>query len=243
MPLLNHFEPPLSRTHPWRGFHGAWAAAVARHLNHGVLPDGFYAVPMVELGGSVEIDVATLRDRQEEASGPAGEAPALWSPPEAPISVTLDFPALDLVQVQVFFDPGEPRLTAAVELVSPSNKDRPAERRAFAMKCLSYLHQGTSVVVLDVVTPRRANLHAEVLRLLELNGPAAWQSPTNLYAVSYRATPVDERRQLQAWPETLTVGNPLPRMPLWLGTDVCVPLELETTYRMTCEDLRIRLAG
>ena len=40
MPLLDHFHPPLSRTHPWRGFHGAWAAAVARLLNGGVLPPG-----------------------------------------------------------------------------------------------------------------------------------------------------------------------------------------------------------
>jgi hypothetical protein len=33
MPLRDHFNPPLSRTHPWRGFHGAWAAAIARLLN------------------------------------------------------------------------------------------------------------------------------------------------------------------------------------------------------------------
>ncbi len=32
-------------------------------------------------------------------------------------------------------------------------------------------------------------------------------------------------------------------MPLWLGADLCVPLDLETTYLMTCTDLRIRLAG
>lgn len=33
MPLLDHFNPPLSRTHRWRSFHGAWAAAMARLLN------------------------------------------------------------------------------------------------------------------------------------------------------------------------------------------------------------------
>ena len=61
MPLLDHFNPPLSRTHPWRSFHSAWAAAMARLLNQGVLPGGYYAVPLVELDGRVEIDVATLR--------------------------------------------------------------------------------------------------------------------------------------------------------------------------------------
>ena len=69
MPLLDHFNPPLNRTHPLRSFHGAWAAAMARMLNQGVLPSGYYAVPLVDRGGPVEIDVAALRE-----TGPAGPA-------------------------------------------------------------------------------------------------------------------------------------------------------------------------
>ncbi len=61
MPLLDHFNPPLNRTHPWRSFHGAWAAAMARLLNQGVLPPGYYAVPLVDFDGPVEIDVAALK--------------------------------------------------------------------------------------------------------------------------------------------------------------------------------------
>ncbi len=37
MPLLDHFNPPLKRAHPWRNFHGAWAAAIARLLMFGGL--------------------------------------------------------------------------------------------------------------------------------------------------------------------------------------------------------------
>jgi hypothetical protein len=40
----------LNRTHPWRSFHGAWAAAMARLLNQGVLPPGYYAVPARRAG-------------------------------------------------------------------------------------------------------------------------------------------------------------------------------------------------
>jgi hypothetical protein len=243
MPLLNHFVPPLSRTHPWRGFHSAWAAAIARHLNQGVLPAGYYAIPNVDLDGPVEIDVAALRD-QSAAGGPAPAGlPVLWTPTQPALTVTLDFPPLELVEVQVFYDEGDPQLKAAVELVSPRNKDRPEARRVFAMKCLSYLHAGCTVALIDAVTTRRANFHAEILRLLEQNGQAAWQSPSDLYAVAYRAAAVDQGRQLQAWPEPLTIAGPLPRLPLWLGTDICVPLDLETTYQMACADLRIRLAG
>jgi hypothetical protein len=242
MPLHNHFAPPLSRTHPWRGFHSAWAAAIARHLNQGVLPAGYYAIPNVDLDGPIEIDVAALRERQEEGTS-AAESPPLWSPATPALTVSLDFPSLELVEVQVFWDEGDPRLKAAVELVSPRNKDRPDARRLFAVKCLSYLHAGSSVAVIDVVTSRHANLHAEILRLLELNGPAAWQSPTDLYAITYQATPVDQKRMLRAWPEVLAVESPLPRVPLALGAEFCVPLDLETTYHMTCTDLRIRLAS
>ena len=81
MPLLDHFNPPLNRTHPWRSFHGAWVAAMARLLNQGVMPPGYYAVHLVDREGPIEIDVATLRE--EETTGPAGgEAiPQTWAPP------------------------------------------------------------------------------------------------------------------------------------------------------------------
>jgi hypothetical protein len=216
---------------------------MARHLNHAILPPGYYAIPNVDLDGPVEIDVAALRDRQAEVGTSSGAAGALWTPPEAALTVALDFPALELVEVQVFYDEDDPQLKAAVELVSPRNKDRPQARRTLAVKCLSYLQAGSNLVVIDMVTSRRANFHAEILRLLELNGPAAWQSPTDLYVVAYRAAAVEQGRQLQAWPTALAVGEALPRVPLWLGVDICVPLDLETTYQTTCTDLRIRRAS
>lgn len=64
MPLHDHFQPPVNRTHPWRGFSSAWAAAIARYLNQGVLPQGYYAIPNVVLDGP--FDVATLQERLEE---------------------------------------------------------------------------------------------------------------------------------------------------------------------------------
>jgi hypothetical protein len=216
---------------------------MARHLNQGVLPAGYYAIPNVELDGPVEVDVAALRDRQGEAGGAAGESVALWTPPQPGLTVAVEFPTLELVEVQVFWDEGTPQLKAAVELVSPRNKDRPEARRVFAARCISYLHAGSSVVVVDAVTARKANLHAEILRLLELNSAGAWQSPSGLYAAAYRAAAAAPGRRLEVWPEALTVGGALPRVPLWLGSDVCVPLDLEATYQMTCADLRIRLAG
>src|SRR5436309_13018330 len=95
MSLLDHFHPPLSRTHPWRSFHGAWAAAMARLLNQGVLPPGYYAVPLLDRDGPIEIDVAALR--QPETPGPMGDAaaPQTWAPPAPGLAVAVELPATD----------------------------------------------------------------------------------------------------------------------------------------------------
>jgi hypothetical protein len=120
MTLLDHFNPPLSRTHPWRGFLGAWAAAMARLLNHGVLPPGYSALPLVELDGPAELDVATLKGGSTlEPEGPVSTQ--TWSPSGPSLAVAVELPAFDAIEVQVFSDEGDPRLTAAVELASPRN--------------------------------------------------------------------------------------------------------------------------
>jgi hypothetical protein len=242
MPLLDHFSPPLNRTHPWRSFHGAWAAAMARLLNHGVLPSGYYAVPLVDRDGPMEIDVAALRDEATEPAGGAA-APQTWAPPAPALTIAVELPAAETVEVQVFADDGDPRLAAAVELVSPRNKDRPRARQAFAVKCVGYLQQGSGVVVVDTVTTRRADLNATILALLGVDAgvPAA---PSGLAAVSYRAVGREEdMQQLLLWPAPLALGESLPRLPLWIASDFSVPLDLEASYQTTCTDLRIRQAG
>ncbi len=242
MSLLDHFNPPLSRTHPWRGFHGAWAAAMARLLNQGVLPAGYYAVPLVDRDGPIEIDVATLRDEGAPAPASGAARSFEWEAPAPALAVAVDLPGGDGVEVQVFHDDGDPRLAAAVELVSPRNKDRPAARQAFAAKCVGYLQQGSGVVVVDAVTTRRADLNGAILALLGVDSDAAVM-PAGLSAVSYRAVErEDKSRRLEAWPAPLALGRPLPTLPLWIASDFSVPLDLEASHQATCADLRIRHA-
>lgn len=236
MPLLDHFHPPLSRTHPWRSFHSGWAAAMSRLLNAGVLPAGFYAVPNVDRPGPVEIDVATLRDAG--STPPGGETmPQPWSPP-AGVAVAVDWAGIDSLEVQIFSDEGDPRLAAAVELLSPRNKDRPESRQAFAVKCVSYLQQGAGLVMIDSVTTRRADLHSAILDLL---GVQAGTASNDLRAVSYQAVDAaqDEQGTLRYWPAVLALGEPLPTLPLWIAADFSVPLDLEASYQAACVDLRI----
>lgn len=41
------------------------------------------------------------------------------------------------------------------------------------------------------------------------------------------------------WVQPLTVGQPLPTLPLALRGYGCVPLDLEATYTQMCRDARI----
>ena len=68
---------------------------------------------------------------------------------------------------------GGPQLRAAIELVSPANKDRASHRRAFAVKW-GLLATGGGGVIVDVVTERTANLHAALVDILGLTQPLAW---------------------------------------------------------------------
>ena len=238
MPLLDHFRPPLSRTHPWRAFHGAWAAAMARLLNDGVLPPGYYAVPFLDRDGPIEIDVAALQNA--EMTAPVG-AIQPWSPAAPALSFAVELPATDDIRVEVVTDDGDPRLAAAIELVSPRNKDRLRSRQAFAAKCAAHLEQGRGVVIVDVVTTRHADLHADLLGALGIEGTSDALAP--LSAVSYRTLRHDGKGCLQAWPAALQLDEPLPTMPLWLAADLAIPLDLEASHAAACVDLRIRRAG
>src|SRR5438477_43956 len=63
--------------------------------------------------------------------------------------------------------------------------------------------------------------------------------PSTYYAVAYRFSKENEQWHLATWNERLTVGESLPTLPLWLASDLAVPLELEASYEEACRVLRI----
>src|SRR5436305_12578838 len=105
MPLLDHFHPPLNVTHPWKGFHSAWANAITNQLN-AVLPEGFYAIPEVPLGDQIEIDVASLERAGNGAAAGGGLATAVWAPPRPGLTAAVDFARVRGVEIHVFLDEG-----------------------------------------------------------------------------------------------------------------------------------------
>jgi hypothetical protein len=242
MPLLDHFHPPLSAERRWESFHSSWATKIADALTQHWLPPNYIAEENAHFGPSVEIDVATF-EREPPANGDekgrtlTTAGPKAWTAPAAEGAIPAVFP--DTFEIRVLLTDTGPKLVAAIELVSPSNKDRPAERRAFAIKCASYLCQGISVIIVDIVTSRRANLHNEVLRLME--AAEHWQLPaeTNLYAVAYQPLRRSKGDEIDIWRSPVTLGQALPTLPLGLRADLVIPVDFESAYAEAC--LRKRL--
>lgn len=239
MPLIDHFAPPLSRERHWDGFHSAWANEIVRQLNHHLLPDRFVAEPYIKLGANVEIDVATFQQRENRAIESGGLALATYAPPRPTLVFEADWSDADVFEIQVQKDDGGLQLVAAIELVSPANKDRPSHREAFVRKCASALQQGIALVVIDIVTQRAANFHADLIKALG-SPPNASDDSDWLFAAAYRTLPRGTSTRIESWPQTLKLSEILPTLPLWLDIDFAVPLDLEETYEATCDTLRIR---
>src|SRR5262249_7670048 len=151
----------------------------------------------ISLGPTLEIDVANFQGSDGHAASGTATGTAIWAPSQPLVTFPVDFARLDVCEVRVYEDLGGAQLRAAIELVSPANKDRPGSRRTFAAKCAGYLKHAVSLVIVDVVTERIANLHADLLEALDVS-QAAWQSPTQLYAVAYRPVPVQNHQRIEA---------------------------------------------
>jgi hypothetical protein len=228
MPLLDHFHPPLSQRRKWHSFHHAWATVIAFDLNRR-LPAGFFAEPNAQY--SIEIDVAAFEE--ETTSG----SPPTWTPtaPTMTVPITL---ITDIVEVTVYSTEAGPVLIGAIELVSPSYKDRRAHRDAFVTKCAGYLQQAVGLIVVDIVSERRADLHSELVR--RLHDSVTLPPSADLWAAAYRPWQ-DEQQQtaLQIWYEPLSLAAPLPTLPLWLKNRPSMSVDLEATYHYTCRQEKL----
>jgi hypothetical protein len=245
MPLRDHFRPPVSKRSSWEGFHGLWPGIIVQQLAP-QLPDGFVAEPRVHLGNYYEIDVCRFEQAEEDEllSGSAREsnvaiATAPQAIPKPTLTLDLEFPEQYSYEVLIFDLERERRLVAAVEIVSPANKDRPESRQLFLAKCFNLLRQDVCVSIVDLVTIRQFNFYTELLALLRSSDPA-WIAPVPpIYAVTCRKRNVGRQTQLDTWSHPLVLGQPLPSLPVWLSETQNVTLDLEASYEETCRVLRI----
>jgi hypothetical protein len=243
MPLLDHFHPPLSPRRHWESFHVRWAASLAEALNS-QLPERYFAEPESHAGARVEVDVGTFENPLPQTRAPSSQdgnvavLPAqLWTPPVPALSMPGVYP--EEFEVLVFHDEGGTRLVGAIELVSPGNKDRPDRQRALGVNCASYLYQGIGLVLIDIVTTRHANLHNEIVEVMRNDARFVLPQTVNLYAVAYRPVRRKQEDAIDLWPVSLALEETLPTLPLFLGEELCQPVDLEITYMEACRRLKL----
>jgi hypothetical protein len=242
VPLRDHFRPPLDDAHSWEELHGQWPAVIVQHLRKH-LPQGYEAAPRVHLGAEVEIDLAAFEKDERPSTQPergnGGVAAAVWAPPRPSLAVETTLADYDEYEVRIYDAKRHRRLVAAIEIVSPANKDRPEHRGLFVAKCAALVQQGIAVSIVDLVSVRHFNLYADLLALIGHSDPTLGTEPPHLYAASCRWVKKANRTVLEAWSTTLAIGQALPTLPLWLNVDLVVPLDLEPSYEQACSDLWI----
>ena len=216
----------------WDGVHQVWIVELLYWIKPR-LPAGYRAyigtTPTFAIGAPPEerpdVGVRSLPPAPTPET-PAGESSAAETPEEPDEEVAVATLAGD----RALFVERQDRLIAAVELVSPRNKDRPSACAAYASAYAGYLLKGIHLLLVDVHRrPLRFSFADQVAAELGLQQPPC-PAP---FAVSYRVgePAPGGGRFLALWRRPLTVGAPLPsvRLPLSLREEVVV--DLEQTYQ------------
>jgi len=247
MPLRDHFHNDESE---WPGVHSSWIAHLLGDLNRRVLPQRYRAKTRISVHKDMEIDIATLDSTAQRGTIRPGHndngnlmvatLPQLqtWECPAADFIIPGVFPSE--MEILIIDLTNYSSIVGAIEIVSPANKDRPDHRRAFLRKCGALLDAGIGLVIVDVVTNRRTNLHDKLMESME-RSEAMFPEDAPLYATSYRCSrvnPDDPQDQIEIWCRELKLGESMPIMPLPLKNGPIFPLELEPAYVETCADHR-----
>src|SRR5438105_213420 len=132
------------------------------------------------------------------------------------------------------------RIIAAIEILSPGNKDSRAALRDFVEKTVEFLRDGIHVLVVDLFPPSSRDpqgIHKVIWD--EITEEDFTLPPgKDRILVSY-----ETGGERAAYIEPVGVGDPLPDMPLFLTNYLHVMVPLEPTYQATWqaspEELRI----
>ncbi|ETX08126.1 DUF4058 family protein [Candidatus Entotheonella palauensis] len=233
MPILDHLAPDVRDIALFESFHSAWTTYIVEELNL-ILPDGFLAIPQTSIGAR-EVDVRADKIRAlTQMSHPPYQ-------PRAPLITRAEFPTAFEVFVD-YIDRGRHITVGAIEIVSRGNKDRPSERDSFVSKCRNLIAKNVSLIVIDILATPAFNLHNQLLQAMHAADgyiDAATDQP--LYCAAYRASHHEDTAwgEMEVWVETLKIGDNLPELPLYITSEVSVPVHLERSYTRVCQVLRI----
>jgi Protein of unknown function (DUF4058) len=223
----------------WEGMHHLWIAELL-HWIKPRLPEGFRAyigsTPALTVGATDRSpDVSVRRWLPEPGSELNLALPLADSEPSELPEPDEEVATLTLDPQTAIYIATQNRMIAALELISPRNKDRLSARNYYLARYLGYLKEGAHLLLIDV--HRRplnfsfADALGQELQIQQRVCPAPFVAS---YRVGEKAA--SGGRMIAIWRRPLVVGQPLPKMPLPITVEVSLLVDLESTYSRAAAD-------
>jgi hypothetical protein len=219
--------------------HQTWVTEISKALNKGLLPDGYYAAAEQVIGGP-NSDVVTLDARQ-----PADDDRTVAVYPshfcggvalaEHPPNVKYQFESerrfyaakSDHIALRHV---SSHRLIAVIEIISPGNKNNNRALESLRKKINALLDEGVHLLLVDILPPGPVDPDGLPLAL-SITDPSEVPKVTQTEPFSLFSIRCSEHGEvLGGFVELLSLGQPLPEMPLFLTPEHYVPVPLESTY-------------
>ena len=230
MPMHDWKKVPAGIFH---AFHHRWISAISDVLNAGLLPNDYYALPEQQAAGFGP-DVLTLQapiseDEPSDGAGSAATALALQTRPKTRFTAETDaeFYRRKKSSIVIRHVSGD-RIVAMVEIVSPGNKATRSAFQALLHKACELLEQRIHLLIVDPLPPGprdRQGIHAAIWEEVE-DEPFQLPADKPLTLVAYECD-----LTTRAYIETISVGDELPDMALFLAPHTSVPVPLDATYQ------------
>lgn len=217
----------------WDGMHLGWIVETLRELRR-LLPPGYTARagsgPLVAIGPErVYPDVSV--------TAPTATAIRTATAGRRAPDLELTIAELTPIDSAVLVARGG-RLVAAVELVSPGNKDRPGRREQYTTRYAGYLRGGVNLLLVDVHRlPTGFSFSRSIAESLAEGVSTNGTPEAVAYGVGGPAA--TGGRYLAVWHSPLALGAALPTMPLPLAGEDVVDIDLEATYTRAAADLEL----
>lgn len=215
----------------WDSVHPFWLAYLVEWIQPR-LPEGYKAflggVPALTVGSGNGKPYVSVRQWGPKLPAEEAAADTAVLEPDLEASAVIRLDPQPAVHIDF-----HGQLIAAIELVSPRNKDRANAKETYSSRYLGYLRLGVHLILVDVLPRPKGYSFSDVvtaglgLELPPLPPP---------FAAAYRVgevVPVGEEMGslVGLWRRPMQVGQPLPLLPLPLNVQRAVIVDLETTYQ------------
>ena len=227
------------RANRFHHFHQRWMVEICDGLNAGRLPPGYFAM-VEQITGGPEPDVVALELGPPNAPSPLGGVAVAVQPPKARFITRSEAAGYARKASRITIRHPDGDVVAAIEIVSPGNKDSKPAVRTFARKAVEFLEAGIHLLIIDLFPPSRRDPQGIHKLIWDRIRDESFTLPSDkpLTVAAYAAG-----NEVVAYVDPVAVGDSLPEMPIFLTTDRYVKCPLEATYQTAWEKFPTPLKG